>query len=294
MMSDNEGHEDYEEEFIHDGEILEELALNPENMDHGSDDDEMEIQPEPTAGNMEQDIPDDSVQGFFGHKEPVYSVDVHPLLPIAVSGGGDDQSMLWNYQSGEQIAILAKHGDSVSFTSFSHDGNFIASGGLDGKVYIFDMQGSTICGLEGPSEVTWLSWHPRGNIIVAGSEDGTIWMWNAQTGQCMNVFTGHSESISCVEFSPDGKFLVSSSLDGSIFVWDPKTAAAKTKWNSADGRFHQAPVTSFAISEDNQTIISGGQDGSVLLLHIATNRILNTLDSHGDSIESISFSKTFI
>jgi WD40 repeat protein len=46
------------------------------------------------------------------------------------------------------------------------------------------MQGSTICGLEGPSEVSWLSWHPRGSIVVAGSEDGTIWMWNAQTGQC--------------------------------------------------------------------------------------------------------------
>ena len=186
-----------------------------------------------------------------------------------------------------------EHSDSVSFVAFSNDGNFIASGGLDGKVYIFDMQGSTICGLEGPSEVTWLTWHPRGSIVAAGSEDGTVWMWNAQNGQCMNVFTGHSDSISCVLFSPDGKILVSSSTDGSLIVWDPKTAVAIKKWNSSDARFHQAPVTAFAVSGDSQTIISGGQDGTVLLLHIATNRILNALDSHGDSIESISFSTTY-
>ena len=156
------------------------------------------------------------------------------------------------------------------------------------------MQGSTICGLDGPSEVSWLRWHPRGSIVVAGSEDGTIWMWNAQTGQCMNVFTGHSESVSCAQFTPNGKLLVSSSIDQSITVWDPKSAQSLTKWNSSDARFHQAPITSFAIKDDNKTIVSGAQDGTVLLLQIGSNKILNSLDNHEDSIESISFSPTYI
>lgn len=119
MSSDEaEGHQDYQEEFINDGEILEELALDNDQIDDDSMDDEdgeLEQNNEEMQGeqlqqgdNMQEDIPDDSVQGFYGHnKEPVYGVAVHPLLPIAVSGGGDDQSMLWNYQSGELIAILA-------------------------------------------------------------------------------------------------------------------------------------------------------------------------------------------
>jgi ribosome assembly protein SQT1 len=105
------GHEDYQEEFIHDGEILEELALNDQIQGDGDEsmsDDEMPIDEQPLDGEQ-QDIPDDSVQGFYAHKEPVFCVSLHPLLPIAATGGGDDQSMMWNYQSGELIAILASN-----------------------------------------------------------------------------------------------------------------------------------------------------------------------------------------
>lgn len=51
-----------------------------------------------------------------------------------------------------------------------------------------------------------MNWHPRENILIAGSEDATIWMWQIPSGQCTNVFSGHTDSVSCGEFSPDGVF----------------------------------------------------------------------------------------
>ena len=66
-----EGHEDYQEEFIHEGEILEELALDDHHEDLESQSDEEMQTDEQVAQQAEvenQEIPDDSVQGFYEHK----------------------------------------------------------------------------------------------------------------------------------------------------------------------------------------------------------------------------------
>lgn len=50
----------------------------------------------------------------------------------------------------------------------------------------------------------WVKWHPRGHLILAGSEDFTAWLWNANSGACLNVFSGHSGPVTCGDFTPDG------------------------------------------------------------------------------------------
>lgn len=89
----------------------------------------------------------------------------------------------------------------------------------------------------------------------------------------MNVFTGHADSITCGQWTPDGKSLVTGSSDGTVMVWDPKTGSAIHKWSQADGRFHQAPVTSLCVSNDSSMIVSGDQTGVTLLLQIASEKV---------------------
>lgn len=89
----------------------------------------------------------------------------------------------------------------------------------------------------------------------------------------MNVFTGHSESVTCGQWAPDGKSIVTGSSDGTIMIWDPKTGAAIHKWTQHDGRFHQAPITALAVNKDNTIIASGDQSGVTLLLQIATEKV---------------------
>jgi WD40 repeat protein len=45
----------------------------------------------------------------------------------------------------------------------------------------------------------------------------------------MNVFAGHSSSVTTGQFTPDGKKIVSGSEDTSLIVWDPKTATSILK-----------------------------------------------------------------
>lgn len=252
--------ERFHEEFISPDEIQEELELQGQEMDIDIQEEMEQHQSNYEAGDYEEheegdyqqehenyqeeqvEIEDDSIQGFFTHNEPVFTLAIHPSLPLIVSGGSDDKSYLWDFSTGELTSHLGVHSDSVVSCAFSFDGRFIASGGMDGKIHIFeittkevetrdgniitkdvDLFVSQTVELEGPSEVTWLDWHPRGNILIVGSEDGTIWMYSLPTGKCMNVFSGNVETSSCGTFTPDGKLIVSGSNDGSITIWDPKT-----------------------------------------------------------------------
>ena len=104
---------------------------------------------------------DNSIQQFPNHKQSVFSVSVHPTLPIAASGGEDEMGYLWNIQDGELIARLSGHTDSVSRTAFSSDGALIATGGMDGKVRVWRLLASNPSGkhwdflteIVGPDEV---------------------------------------------------------------------------------------------------------------------------------------------
>ncbi|KAJ3325147.1 hypothetical protein HDV06_004904 [Boothiomyces sp. JEL0866] len=288
-MSDQE---DFQEEYIQPDEVAESYDI-PDYNEEEIKEIENEMDEDMDEGEPEQfELEDDSIQGFFEHKEPVYSIALHPNNPlIAATGGGDDKSVLWKLDTGEKIADLAMHGDSCSSVAFNFDGKYVASGGMDGKVFVFETDSFTqVTAVEGPSEVTWLKWHPRGNILLAGSDDGTVWMWSVPNGNCMNVFTGHADSISCGQFTPDGKLVVTGSIDGLVHVWDPKTGAAIKRWSPDDGRFHQGPITSLAVNKESTVILSGSQDGTTRLLQISTEKIIGKLDDHTESVETVQFS----
>lgn len=49
--------------------------------------------------------------------------------------------------------------------------------------------------------------------------DGNVGMWSLSTGELVRKFTGHSDSVSCIDVSPDGT-IVTGSLDKTVRVWD--------------------------------------------------------------------------
>jgi WD40 repeat protein len=57
--------------------------------------------------------------------------------------------------TGETYCQLKEHADSVVSLAFSADGQYIATGGMDGKVIVSTaLDGQLVCELDGPSEIT--------------------------------------------------------------------------------------------------------------------------------------------
>ncbi|KAJ2477977.1 60S ribosomal subunit assembly or modification protein [Coemansia sp. RSA 2320] len=237
-------------------------------------------------------LEDDSVQGFFAHKEPVFAVALHPTQQsVAVSGGGDDRAYVWRLDSGEPVAELERHSDSVSAVGFSSDGRLVASGGMDGRVHVHggDQWQQRTAVLEGPDEVQCLAWHPKGAVLLAGARDATLWMWSLPAGDFMHVFHGHSAAVTCARFTNSGRHVVSGAEDGALIVWDPKTAAIVRQFTSTDERFHQAAITALDVARDDQTILTGSVDCSAKLVHV-NGSVLGSLNNASDSVEAVALS----
>ncbi|KAJ1729722.1 60S ribosomal subunit assembly or modification protein, partial [Coemansia biformis] len=283
--------EDVEEQYVDESEIAGVVAdgegFAADMMDDDDDDDEGQGG-EREEGDGEVLLEDDSIQGFFAHKEPVFAVDLHPQIPeLAVSGGGDDKAYVWRVDTGEQVAELEKHNDSVSSVQFSRDGSLVAAGGMDGKINVYSVSDRKKCAvLDGPDEIQWMDWHPKGNVLLAGANDATLWMWSLPAGTFMNVFNGHSAPVTCGRFTHAGRNVVSGSEDGSLIVWDPKTAGIVCQFSSRDERFHQEGITCLDISKDDQVIITGSVDSTAKLTHV-NGSILGSLENATESIESV-------
>lgn len=131
-----------------------------------------------------------------------------PNPPLAVTGGQDDvafvfcplppsQEGAWTRETYAPVRLTG-HTDSVVCASFSSDGDFVATGGLDGRVRVWrrvkSRRGTTyedsdpeawrfwefITSLEAGGDVHWLQWHPKGPVLAAGCEDASVWLWNRE------------------------------------------------------------------------------------------------------------------
>lgn len=139
-----DGEDGPQEIFLDDDDIAELQAAMDEEGDvpmDEDDDDVEEVEEGPEDGDqdaMDESAPDMSRFHFTAHEKAVFSVSAHPICPtLVVSGGEDDNGYLWRTDTGEEIAKLTGHTDSVITTGWSSDGEMVATGGMDGLVRVW-------------------------------------------------------------------------------------------------------------------------------------------------------------
>lgn len=76
----------------------------------------------------------------------------------------------------------------------------------------------------GDFEPTCISVSPCGRFLATGGADQRVCIWDAANSALLAEGVGHSGSITSVTFSPDSKQMVSVGADGCILVWNVFTA----------------------------------------------------------------------
>jgi transcription initiation factor TFIID subunit 5 len=116
------------------------------------------------------------------------------------------------------------------------------------------------------TNVNQIAWHPNGAYVFSASDqaDKTVRMWAFATGECVRVFSGHTEFISALECSPSGKILASADGAGSIILWDlaKGTMIKRCRGHGKGG------IWSLSFSVESTVLVSGGADGTVRLWDI--------------------------
>jgi transcription initiation factor TFIID subunit 5 len=111
------------------------------------------------------------------------------------------------------------------------------------------------------SNVNQVAWHPNGVYVFSASDqaDKSVRMWSISTGQCVRIFTGHTDFISALECSPSGKILASADGGGNIILWD-LAKGTQIKRCRGHGR---GGIWSLFFSVESTVLTSGGADGTV-------------------------------
>jgi WD40 repeat protein len=157
-----------------------------------------------------------------------------------------------------ELILQTGHTRSANAVAFSSDNRWLASGGKDNVIKIWDLAtGNVLRTLYGhTSNVNALAVSPDGKLlasgsgdindkrdlgtftqggVVGGAEDNTVRIWSVQTGRQLQVLRGHELPVGAVAFSNDGHSLTSVSGD-AVKVWDVSAGtelrSQKTKYGS--------------------------------------------------------------
>lgn len=160
------------------------------------------------------------IKALQGHTESVNSVFLSPTGEHLLSGSDDRNIKLWNSFEDSPTHIFMRHTDRVLSVCLSTDNRFILSGG-------------------------------RGKI---GDLSELVCLWDADSGNHVRTFSGHTDGVTSVSMNDNGQIGISSSQDQTLRAWELHTGRCRWIFEaekplesvhlSADGRF-AASISSF-------------------------------------------------
>ena len=156
---------------------------------------------------------------------------------------------------------IGLHSDYVKVLAVpSATSDWIASGGLDRKINLWDLNGGgqKLSIDAGEDEVNNMSSKEKGsvyalaatsNMIASGGPESTVRVWDSRTGKRITKLVGHTDNIRDVLVSQDGTTIMTASSDRTVKVWS--TVAGRCMFTLT---MHDASVWSLFSSDPDLSI----------------------------------------
>ncbi len=215
---------------------------------------------------------------FKAHNARVDALAILPSKQYIVSGSDDNTIKIWNSTSYECIDVLKGHTGPVVSLAIVPSTEFIISGSEDTKIKVWNITSSNyscIKTLDIHNDiVNTLSIMPSDEYLISGSRNGQIIIWNNKFNFSQQLSPSHSPSCYAFAVLRSGNEKLVSSAGNDIQIWS---------WESANliaslvG--HTQRVSSLAVLNSTQSIVSGSFDFTVKIWDSTTFQCIATLRS---------------
>jgi Prp8 binding protein len=184
--------------------------------------------------------------------------------------------------------LLTGHKGHIHGAKFSHEGNFIASGGFDKTVLLWNTYG--VCEnwgmLKGHEQsVVDLCWNRDDDLIFTASADKTAAAWDVNTMEKVKRMRNHKGVVNSICAARRGEpIVVTGSDDCTAMIWDLRVR------NNVQAITCDYQCTAVALSDDSSQLFTGGIDNVVKCWDLVAGKMKYALEGHRDTITGLKLS----
>jgi WD40 repeat protein len=222
---------------------------------------------------------------LWGHGDAITSAAFSPDGKTILSAGWDNQVILWNAATYQQIGPALKTSKDLVGVAFSPDGKqFAASAG--GAVTMWDAASRAALGepFKADEDFLHVAFSSTGKLLAAntapyGAHPARVYVWDVATGKPF----GDAILGSAFAFSPDDSLLAVADHE-NLQLYELRS-------HKAIGRpltGHSKDITAIAFSPDAEVVAAGAEDNSIVLWGVKDQQVLGTLKGP-DPVTSLLF-----
>jgi WD40 repeat protein len=215
-----------------------------------------------------------------GHRESITGVAFSPDGALVATTCGDHKTRIWDARDGRALAVLPGPW-FMKALAFSADAGYLAASAWPGPVCLYQLTGwreqRRLIGHKFGAQC--LAAHPRLPQFASGADDGAIIVWDAGEARLLRRSQPSRIWVTGLAYSPDGSLLASTlgnsegypfANDHSIHLWDARDGTIRKRLPRPTHR----GVRALAFDPTGRRLVSGDEDGTVLLWDVESGKIL--------------------
>jgi len=215
-----------------------------------------------------------------GHTQDIELVAVTPDGKYAITGSDDSTARVWKLADGTSIALTG-HDGPIETMTLSSDGKYLATAGTDGDVRLWEIPIGSGRRLQGHHNTArGVAFSPDNTKLASTGEDGTLFVWDVTSGAGKELLH-HSAGLRPVVWF-DNTTVIVGGFDGKLGRYNVTTG------KGAMVQAHDAELRCLALSPDRRWLISGDENGAVVMWSSDGKRV-RTLAHHTDVARKVLF-----
>jgi WD40 repeat protein len=210
---------------------------------------------------------------------------------IAIGNTGNNAKLI-DFYTGRIHKTLKGHNGMVISLSFSNDGKFLVTGGVDGKAILWNVEtGEVVKEFEFPDKalaIFSVDISPDNKLIATSDWAGEIVIWDIASGHVLKAMSPHGGNSSIhIKFSANGLYIISAGLDRKLKLIEIDTGEeVRTFTGNTD------LVTSINLHPKEDKIITAGRDNTIRVWDFYSGLQTLKINAHQRGAYSARFDST--
>jgi eukaryotic-like serine/threonine-protein kinase len=218
------------------------------------------------------------IQTPEGIHVPLNTVAFHPQAELIALGSSTGELFVGPLSGNQQLELASEHQSHIHGLAWRPDGMQLASSGIDGHVYLWDLNPlRKVEDFPIGKVVFAVAWSPDAKLLAAAVHEDGIHIFDTATKQRIDHLTHQVASQQAIAFSPQGDQLAVSGYIGGdyydILLWNTKT------WeNFAALHGHKQQVNSIRWSRSGKQLVTASFDRTVKIWEVPERKLLHSFE----------------